>query len=82
MMCPPPTGCESLDYLRTAMAAAKLVEGAYIRQISWNDCFNEACSPTNVTVGDSLDFRYSASHNVVKSATMADYEVWCHNLML
>jgi len=75
MMCPPPAGCPSLDYLRTAMvtADALFVEGAYTRQLQWSSCFDEKCSPTNLTLGDSIDFRYASNHNVIKVASMAAY---------
>jgi hypothetical protein len=35
--------------------------------------YDVACSPTNVTVGDSIIFLYSSSHDVVKVATAAEY---------
>ena len=76
-LCPPPTGCESLDYLRRAMAEAgdKFTEGAFVKEVQWSDCFNEKCSPTNITLGDSIDFRYDSSHhNVVKVENAAEYK--------
>ena len=74
MMCPPPTGCKSLDYLRAAMSKAKFEEGAYVRELQWDKCgFEVDCSPINITVGDAIIFKYSASHDVVKVATAAEY---------
>ena len=75
MMCPPPTGCKSLDYLREAMykAGSTFTEGAYVRELQWGNCFNEDCSPVNITVGDAVIFKYSASHDVVEVATAAEY---------
>ena len=70
-MCPPPAGCDSLTYLRDAMAAAKMEEGAHVRKLNWDQCFNLACSPLNLEKGDKIEFKYSASHDVVKVADKA-----------
>lgn len=73
-MCPPPAGCMSLEYLREAMSKANIVEGAFVRELRWNECFEEKCSPLNITEGDSILFFYGSSHDVVKVATADEYE--------
>ena len=73
-MCPPPAGCDSLTYLRDAMAAAKMEEGAHVRKLNWDQCFNLACSPLNLEKGDKIEFKYSASHDVVKVADKAAFD--------
>lgn len=73
-MCPPPAGCDSLTYLRDAMAAAKMEEGAHVRKLNWDQCFNLACSPLNLEKGDKIEFKYSASHDVVKVADKSAFD--------
>ena len=65
-MCPPPAGCDSLTYLRDAMAAASMSEGAYVKKLAWDNCFNLQCSPLHLEKGDKIEFKYSSSHDVVK----------------
>jgi hypothetical protein len=40
-MCPPPAGCPSLDYLRTAFKNVNYIEGALVKQLQWGTCFAE-----------------------------------------
>lgn len=74
LMCPPPNDCPALGVLRYAMSVAGAIEGAFVRDVAWNDCFDLACSPMNITVGDSLNFVYSEAHDVVKVADAAAFE--------
>ena len=74
MMCPPPNDCVALGVLRYAMSVNNVVEGAFVRDVAWNDCFDLACSPMNITVGDTLNFVYSEAHDVVKVADAAAFE--------
>ena len=74
IMCPPPNDCPALGVLRYAMSVAGVIEGAFVRDVAWNDCFDLACSPMNITVGDSLNFVYSEAHDVVKVADAAAFE--------
>jgi hypothetical protein len=74
LMCPPPNDCPALGVLRYAMSVAGVIEGAFVRDVAWNDCFDLACSPMNITVGDSLNFVYSEAHDVVKVADAAAFE--------
>ena len=74
LMCPPPNDCAALGVLRYAMSEAGVIEGAFVRDVAWNDCFDLACSPMNITVGDSLNFVYSEAHDVVKVADAAAFE--------
>ena len=74
VMCPPPAGCDSLTYLRDAMAAAKMEEGAHVRKLTWDQCFNLACSPLNLEKGDKIEFKYSVNHDVVKVADKSAFD--------
>ena len=74
IMCPPPNDCPALGVLRYAMSVAGVIEGAFVRDVAWNDCFDLACSPMNITVGDSLNFVYSEAHDVVKVVDAAAFE--------
>ena len=56
------------------MSVNNVVEGAFVRDVAWNDCFDLACSPMNITVGDTLNFVYSEAHDVVKVADAAAEE--------
>lgn len=66
IMCPPPNDCDALGVLRYALASAGMIEGALVRVVDWTNCFANTCSPMNITVGDSLNFRYGAAHDVVQ----------------
>ena len=48
------------------MAAAEMSEGAYVKKLAWNNCFNLQCSPLHLEKGDKIEFKYSSSHDVVK----------------
>ena len=74
LMCPPPNDCIALGVLRHAMAENGIIEGAFVRDVAWNDCFDLACSPMNITVGDTLNFIYSETHDVVKVEDAAAFE--------
>ena len=46
-----------------------------MRDVNWDaSCFAEACSPMNITRGDSLNFIYGAAHDVVEVADEARYD--------
>lgn len=77
IMCPPPNDCEALGSLRYAMSQSGpsgILEGSLIRDVAWDQCFDLKCSPMNITVGDSLNFVYSAAHDVVKVSDAAAFE--------
>ena len=74
LMCPPPNDCVALGVLRHAMSVNGVIEGAFVRDVAWNDCYDLACSPMNITVGDTLNFVYSETHDVVKVADAAAFE--------
>jgi len=76
VLCPPPNDCDSLTILRLAMHEhGGMAEGAFVRDVNWDaSCFAEACSPMNITRGDSLNFIYGAAHDVVEVADEARYD--------
>ena len=62
VLCPPPNDCDSLTILRLAMHEhGGMAEGRSCGP-NWDaSCFAEACSPMNITRGDSLNFIYGAA---------------------
>ena len=65
-----------LTFVAVVLAVATQTAHAATVEVSWTNCFGQTCSPKEITLGDSINFKYNANHNVVKVSTEAEYTAW------
>uniref|UniRef100_A0A7S0X615 Phytocyanin domain-containing protein n=1 Tax=Mantoniella antarctica TaxID=81844 RepID=A0A7S0X615_9CHLO len=62
-----------LTLVAVVLAVATQTAHAATVEVAWSNCFSQSCSPKEITLGDSINFKYSSNHNVVKVSTEAEY---------